>query len=134
MQREIKFKAKRIDTNEWVIGVPYPVKQESKCFIINNCKSLNFTKEDTTFEGIEVQPETVCQFTGLLDKNDKEIYEGDIYNVETTKFNYVVSFRDGIFCGNILNSKEPPLPLCWDEADGFDKFNEIIIIKSNIHD
>lgn len=86
MQRIIKFKAKRIDNNEWVIGVPYPIQQENKCFIINNCKSLNFTKEDTTFEGIEVNPETICQLlncgSGDFYENDKAIYKGKEYIVE----------------------------------------------------
>jgi len=74
--REIKFRGLSVENNEWVYGVPFFV--ETKCFIINNCQSVNLTDNDSVFNGVEVIPKTIGQFTGLYAIKKRQLYEGDV--------------------------------------------------------
>jgi len=86
--RTIKFRGKRIDSGEWVYGslVCHKPPYHSKCDIW--CDDG---------EWHEVVPESVGQFTGLLDSEGKEIYEGDIVKSNDNYRIYKIIFEKGEF-------------------------------------
>lgn len=113
--REIKFKAKRLDNGEWVLGdlhlnTPYP--------------HIHFGFGNRA----KIDTDTIGQFTGLHDKHGKEIYEGDIvrfdnhlqgvskvlydsgqYTVESKNYSTALTYRIAfhtIIIGNIHDNPE----------------------------
>lgn len=111
MAREIKFRAKSLD-GIWEYG---DLHLRSKHPHIHNLIGAK----------IYIDPDTVGQFTGLHDKNGKEIYEGDIFHLGSKSILYQVVWHDTGIIGKQIHAS------CY---VGLEHWKENILVIGNIHD
>lgn len=97
--REIKFRGKCQTTGEWVYGYLFKSDSGERTHIIKNHKGC-----------LDIDPDTVGEFTGLRDKNGIEIYENDLIKCE--KDIYEIIWNRGMFIlKNIRSSVLGDTPL-----------------------
>lgn len=118
MKRNIKFKAKRLDNGEWVEG---DLMKESY-----GARIIEHTSKATNW--IAVDPNTVCQFTGLTDCKGKEVWEGDILsNVTNDSPDGIVVFKYGAFCLLAKNGRDFCVALTYlmSEKESLNRFKVV---------
>ena len=136
--REILFRGKTL-TGRWFEGAYYKQEEfygekEDAHIIITSKETLynNFALESHI-----VTPETVGQYTGLTDKNDKKIFEGDILKVKSYDYDYEyltkVFYNSNTFCVDVYGQDYDYTSIGF-AYDIWDDENCEIEVIGNIHD
>ncbi len=125
--RTIKFRGKNLD-GEWVYG--FYVEEERQT--LNGFEKKHFIVNDGY---CYVNPKTVGQFTGLYDKDGKEIYEGDIIFSQKTDCRAILhkieyNEEHAMFVAKPIQGWD--FDFCQVRKDWIDKYGKEVI--GNIHD
>lgn len=102
--REILFRGKRIDNGKWVEGnLITNERNEAKKYIGYIFDERNGVVED--FDILEVMPETICQYTGMKDKDGNRIWENDVVEFMAYGSRYIGYVKiskgnTGVMCKN----------------------------------
>ena len=114
MSKDILYKAKRVDNGEWVCGLPI-YKNYIRVFTEHEYEDEDGKKiKYSTTKDYQVDPKTMCEFTGLIDKNGNKIFEHDIITVYNS--NYSINFKDG---GFTVGKSKIPLSLCFATEENY---------------
>lgn len=125
MNREILFKAKRKDNGEWVEGYYLNVAKINHFICTGKIKLDGAIKGIIAPEMYEIDPDTICQCTGLTDKNGQKIWENDSlkahldadYPEDTTYIR--ILWNETGFCSNENHSRDIETFRKW-EAERFE--------------
>lgn len=103
MEERYLFKAKRLDNEEWVAG--HYVKgldmYAKEVHLIFEPTTIFYSSGETDGWS-EIDPSTICQCTGLKDKNGRLIWENDIIECKNRKHNFQTQIEWDAYCAGFI--------------------------------
>lgn len=126
MEREILFRGKKPLSGEWVEG--YFSKFYSNADVVPNYMIFAIDEQGKNSEPYNVDPETVCQYTGTPDKNRRKIFERDIVRRKLFE-EYIIGevvWQDIGVCGFYLKCGNKYYPIGKDEYVEMSSCDEVI--------
>lgn len=139
--RDISFRGKRVDTKEWIDGSLISLDSGlvgNHRYIVDKSIKTNLRRASTThneydWRAFGVEPSTVGQFTGLLDKNGQKIFEGDMISTDLMRGFLVVEFKGGAFVFNCNDGEDDYYDhICF--SDNLADVYQYGVVIGNIHD
>ena len=121
MEDRYLFKAKRVDDGEWVVGYLYRLSENNPPFIMLRKYG----------ESYEVDEHTICQCTGLKDKNSRLIWENDVVEIgeheDTVNGLYKVIYCENAHCYALKRSVDFHYNFfTFSDLNGFETSSKVI--------
>lgn len=136
--REILFRAKQVNNGEWVEGNYTKLKWCNNIIHVVIPEGAEIDSGNSLCEAHDINPETLCQYIGMVDKNGNRIWENDIISINT--YDYMEPQED--FFGRVvylekwacwciqLPDEEKFIPLC--ECEG--SYQTDRFVEGNVFD
>lgn len=102
MENRYLSRGKRIDNGEWVKGYLIVDEKDYSKYFIGYVVGTNKDGTPHDLDAVQVDPSTICQCTGIKDKNGKLIWENDIIECKDDKHNFQTQIEWDAYCAGFI--------------------------------